>query len=376
MRNSQSTNISLQSKRAGSKHIGDRRIASLRDRDTRKRNIAVVVGIVAILMILAIPAYGYYENFIKPPRVLAARVGDVTYSYGDLVKRLRTQQSALRYLGSFVDLSRMPFEILFQMAENQLIIQEGSKLGLSVSDEEIDGAIRIRFFPVIDGAEEVSPGQLEDEFDEQYISFLNSTRLDEDEFRQIVKEDLYRYKLSEEVGKSIPTEEESVEVFWAFFDIGRQQIDFEDKIQRLDRYGFETVIREESIPPYFNNGQGYVGWVPKGAFPSLDNLLFGDKTEGLEPLEHHKISPPMFTQEGAFLAMIVNGPEKREITNSMRIQSEEELVKKWITGEWRTASDEGSLEVNMDSTLYEWIAAQVQESRVRSFGDPSAESLE
>ena len=376
MKKPQSTGSSQQSGRSGSKPTGDRRIASLRDRDTRKRNIAGIGGIVAILVILAIPAYGYYENFIKPPRVLAARVGDVNYSYGDLVKRLRTQQSALRYLGSFVDLSRIPFEILFHMAENQLIIQEGSELGLSVSDEEIDGAIRIRFFPVTDVAEEVSPGQLEEEFDEQYISFLNSTRLDEDEFRQIVKEDLYRYKLREEIGKSIPTKEESVEVFWAFFEIGREQIDFEEKRQRLDRYGYEVVIREESIPPYFNNGQGYVGWVPKGAFPSLDRLLFGDETEGIEPVEHYEISPPMFTQEGAFLAMVVNGPEKREITDAMRIQSEEELVKKWITAEWRMASDEGSLEVNMDSDLYEWIAAQVQESRVRSFGDPSVESPE
>jgi len=262
------------------------------------------------------------------------------------------------------------------MAENQLIIQEGAKLGLSVSDEEVDGAIRIRFFPVTDDAEEVSPGQLEDEFDEQYISFLNSTRLDEDEFRQVVKEDLYRYKLRDEVGKSIPSKEESVEVFWAFFEIGQKQIDFEEKRQRLDRYGYEAIIREENIPPYFNNGQGYVGWVPKGAFPSLDLILFGDETKGIESLEHYKISPPVFTQEGAFLVMIVNGPEERELSDRMRIQSEEESVKKWISEEWRTASDEGTLEINMDSTLYEWIAAQVQESRVRSFGEPSAESPE
>lgn len=376
MKKSQSTNISQKSGQSGSKPSGDRRIAALRDRDTRKRNIAVIGGIIAILVILAIPAYGYYENFVKPPRVLAAQVGDVKYSYGDLVKRLRTQQSALRYLGSFVDLSRIPFEILFQMAENQLIIQEGSKLGLSVSDEEVDGAIRIRFFPVTDDAEEVSPGQLEDEFDEQYISFLNSTRLDEDEFRQVVKEDLYRYKLRDEVGKSIPSKEESVEVFWAFFEIGQKQIDFEEKRQRLDRYGYEAIIREESIPPYFNNGQGYVGWVPKGAFPSLDLILFGDETKGIESLEHYKISPPVFTQEGAFLVMIVNGPEERELSDRMRIQSEEERVKNWISEEWRRASDEGTLEINMDSTLYEWIAAQVQESRVRSFGEPSAESPE
>ena len=138
----------------------------------------------------------------------------------------------------------------------------------------------------------------------------------------------------------------------------------------------EAIIREENIPPYFNNGQGYVGWVPKGAFPSLDLILFGDETKGIESLDHYKISPPVFTQEGAFLVMIVNGPEERELSDRMRIQSEEESVKKWISEEWRTASDEGTLEINMDSTLYEWIAAQVQESRVRSFGEPSAESPE
>ena len=55
MKKSQSTNISQKSGQSGSKTSGDRRIAALRDRDTRKRNIAVIGGIVAILVIWPSP---------------------------------------------------------------------------------------------------------------------------------------------------------------------------------------------------------------------------------------------------------------------------------------------------------------------------------
>ena len=336
---------------------------SRQQRDVRRQRLAIVVGVAIILAILAFPAYGYYNNFIRPPRVWASRVNDVTYTMGDLVKRIRTQQAALRLLGSFVDLSRVPFEVLFSMTQNQLIIQEGSKLGITVTEEEIDAAIRNRFFPSVVTEEEVSPGQLESEFRERYIQFLDSTRLDEREFRQIMKEGLFRAKLQQKLAEQVPSEEDSVEAYWLVLPIENPNV--EDIQKQVDLEGFRQVIRSMDLSEQYSDGDGYVGWLPKGAFPGLDAYLFGNEEQNIQPLEHNVVSEPLFTQDAVYIVQVVNGPEKREVNDAMRVRLEEEAVDSWVNDHWNKAADEGLLAINFNSDLYSWVADQVKASRAR-----------
>ena len=51
---------------------------------------------------------------------------------------------------------------------------------------------------------------------------------------------------------------------------------------RLETEDFEKVAGEVGNPAQFADQSGYVGWVPKGAFPDLEHLLFDD-IEGDRP---------------------------------------------------------------------------------------------
>ena len=361
--------------RSGRSRPIDKRMSSRQQRMVRNQRVAVLVGIVVILAILAFPAYGFYDTFVRPPRVWASHVGETINTMGDLVKRVRTEQGVLREKGQYVDLSKSPFVSLEEMTQNQLIIAESPKLGITVTEEEVDSAILAEFFPNLKQAEEVSPGQLESEFKELYIQFLDRSMLDEKEFRQVVREGLYRWKLTEMLASQMPTEEESVEVYWLAFPGDRETRpnDFDDIQDQVRREGFSATLSSLG-----SSDDGYVGWIPKGAIRDLDHLFFGNAENGIEPLELNEVSEVQFSQaldpnsEGIFLIIqVVSGPQMHEISDAMQERVLNRTVEIWLRDKWLEAVDQGNLEINFNSDLYAWVTKQVKQSRARFTPSPN-----
>jgi foldase protein PrsA len=336
----------------------DRRLRSRWQRERRRQRIAIILGVVIILIILAIPAYGYYSSFIVPPRVWAARVRNTTITMGDLVKMVRTLQSAGRAFGG-VDMAVAPFEVLFTMVESELIRQAAPNFGITVTEADIDKELRDRFYPKVPEGQEADKDQLEREFKERYRNFLTSTRLSDKEYRRVLMYDAYRSRMREELGKRAPSVVEQVEVYWIRLPIDTNA---EEVKQRLEEgEDFSKVAKELSTESYYADDNGYVGWVPKGAFPNLDKFLFGD--EETQPLEHNKVSDPIPTQLGTYLIKVVAGPEVREVDNKkMQEKLKDEALKAWVQEEWK----EAGVEVNFDDKWYAWVAKQVEIARPRS----------
>ena len=128
---------------------------------------------------------------------------------------------------------------------------------------------------------------------------------------------------------------------------------------------FAKVASEVGTSAGFADQQGYVGWVPKGAFPDLDHALFGDDERDRPPLAIGEISGPLFTQDGVYIARILSGPEDREFTFKMHNKLNGELVTKWQNDEQAKGADEGWLRMNFNSKLYSWVADQVALSAAR-----------
>lgn len=353
----------------------DHRISARQRRMVRNQRVAVLVGIVLILAILAFPAYGFYDTFIRPPRVWASHVGETTNTMGDLVKRIRTQQGMLRETGQYVDLSRSPFVSLEEMTQNQLIIAASPELGITVTEKEVDSAILNNFFPNLKQAEEVSPDQLDSEFKESYIQFLDQSRLDEKEFRQVTREDLYRSKLTALLASQMPTEEESVEVNWLAFPADRDTVpsDFEKYQDQVRREGFSATFNSLGKP----NDNGYIGWIPRGAITDLDHIFFGDAKNDIEPLELNKVSEVLFSQklnpnsDGVFLIIQVVNREMHAISDQMHHMLLRTTIERWLSNKWLEAVEQDNLEINFNSDLYAWVAKQVKQSRARFTPSPN-----
>ena len=327
------------------------------------------MGIVLALLALmgGIGGYGYYTTFIAPTRILAVRVGDVVHTQGDIVVRLKMQQAATIALGEIFDLGREPFEAVRQVTEAEVIRRAAPQYDVWVTPDDIEVVLRQRFYPR-DVGEDTPLDRPEREYRENYSNFLERSHLSHSDYSGFVEEEVYRSFMLDALSENLPTEAEQVEVQWVRLpslidpEAVRSPGPSADHVrERLLAEDFGTVARELSQDFEYSNSSGYVGWVPEGAFPFLDDLLFG--TEDEPPLDYFEISEPVHhpnDPEGIFILRVLAGPEVRPISQLMQFRLRAEELSRWLREQINLGSEEGWLEINNDSSLYSWVVKQLR----------------
>lgn len=335
-------------------------------REKRHEKLAWGIGSGLLVLVIGIVVFGFYQEFYRPPRVWAGSVRDQEFKMGDLVERIRVLQG----LSGQVDLSTVPFEYLRDLLNAEVLRQAAPDLGFRLTDEDIDGVIKSQFYPSVPEGQESDPGQLDQEFQNNYQIFLARTGLADADFRVIVQEQIALQQLGLMLSRTIPETTEQVEVEWIRTEIeGRIDVGAVRARLGTEKTGggedFIKVAGEVGVPAGFADRTGYVGWVPKGAFPELDGALFGDEERDIPPLEVGEISGPIFTQNGIYIVRLLTGPTDRDFSNQMRNKLNVELVTKWQTDEQIRGANAGWLRMNFNSKWYAWVADQVRLSAPR-----------
>jgi hypothetical protein len=344
-----------------------------------RRRLAIGIGAVFLLAIAAVVGFGYYDQFVAPTRVLAARVGNTRYTQGDLVDRMRVLQADARAEGQPFDLGRTPFEVLDKMSEAEVIRRFASDYGVQVTDEDIEFGLLLRFYPRVPEGQESVSGQIEQEYKDTYQRFLNESHIDDEAYRRIVEETIYRSRLKAALGELVPTSSEQLEVHWIRVQpqgglpiLGQpRNVSPDEVLRKLETADFDEVAMDVSIPgPYADRG-GYVGWVPKGAFPRLDPVLFGDESMGPMPL--NRPSGPVIKDDGTYILKVTGGPEVREVSQVMIDRLKEQALDQWLGQKKIEGSEEGWLEVKFDSKIYDWVVGQMRQSAGPPTPEPAAQ---
>ena len=338
-----------------------RRQGARREEERRRQRLAITIGTMLIIAILAIVAVGYYREFYEPPRVMAGSIRGVEFSMGDLVERIRVVQGVNRYQGGRVDLSVLPFEYLQGLLNSEILRQAAPGIGIFVTREDVDQVIRAQFSPVYSASQEPDPGQLDREFQSNYQNFLTRVNLTDEVYRRIIEESLHRQQLAIFVSRGIPETPEQVEVEWIRLEFDGP-VSSDEVRARLDEEDFGEVAAEVGVPAGFaDRAGGYVGWVPQGAFPDFDQLLFGDEEKEVAALEEGGISDPLFTtQDGIYIIHKLSEPEEQELAPLMRRKLIIEMVSNWQNDQLSQGSNDGWLKINFDSDRYAWVAEQVR----------------
>ena len=333
-------------------------------RERLRRFLSIGIGIILLLVIFGVVVAGFYREFYRPPRVWAGSVNNVEFTMGDLVQRIRVLQGVNRYQGGRVDLSRVPFDYLQNLVNVEILRQAAPELGIKPTDEAINGELRRQFGAEVTEGQEVDPGQLDREFRNNYQTFLTATGLTDSEYRVIVEEDLTEFGLFIKMGQDVESPQEQVEVRWIRLPIdptesGGSELQPDQVALRLEVEPFGTVAREVSRSAGYADPAGYVGWVPRGAFPNLDPLLFGDEDPDTVTLEPGETSRPSYVRDGIFIIEKLNGPEVREVDDRMTVKLSLESVQAWKDRELQEGSTDGTVKMHLNSSLYEWVADQV-----------------
>ncbi len=339
--------------------------------ERRRQRIAIMVGAVLILIIAGVVLAGAYRAYILPPRVMAGEVRGERFSMGDLVERIRVLQGINRYQGGQVDLSSVPFQLLTDLLHAEILRQAAPGLGINITDEQIEEVIREEFCPEERPGEEENEEQRNAECEDNYTDFKTQVNLDDSGYRRIVEEQLQQRELFARMLAAAPEEAPQVELQVIPLGINSDAAPEAVK-ERLDLgEDFATVARELS------GTDGYVGWVPEGAFPEFDRYLFGEDVEEngetvRRPplLETGEISDPIYVEQTIFVIQAIGAAETREIELRMQSQVAAEMVEKWKDDQLTRGSEEGWVKINFDSNRYAWVTEQVRLTRPRVTPEP------
>ena len=336
-------------------------------RERRRLLLSLGLGTALVAVVFGVVAFGYYREFYRPPRVWAGSVNNVEFTMGDLVQRIRVLQGVNRYQGGQVNLGIVPFEYLQGLVNAEILRQEAPGLGLQPPPDAVDAAVRAQFAPTLAPGQEADPGQLEQEFRNSYQIFLTATGLSDGDFRVITEENLTLGALTQRLAQQVESPLPQVEVQWIRLPLDDSLSEAtglqpEEVASRLAVEEFAAVAQEVSRTGGYADASGYVGWVPRGAFPQLDPLLFGDPERNAEPLAPGEISRPVFTQDeqsAAFIVQLLSAPQERELSDAMRRRLNFQRVEDWQNERLQQGSENGTVRMNFNSRLYEWVADQV-----------------
>ncbi len=319
------------------------------------------IGAGLVLVIVAVLAAGYYQEFYRPPNVWAGKVRDVQFTMGDLVERIRVEQG----LTGSVDLTSRPFDYLRRLLDAEILKQEGPQLGIGVTDELVDAALRRRFYPLAPAGQSTDPGQLDQEFRNNYQIFLTRSGLSEADHRNIVEEQLRLQQLYILLSSDIEDNLEQVEVEWIRLEV-TGQVTPADVMARLETESFSEVARSVGVSAGFADPSGYVGWVPRQAFPEIGLALFGDPEYAKGPLKVRELDRPIFSRDGTYIVRKLSDPEIRPLSNIMRAKLNAELVESWQKELLSQGSEQGWVKMKFNDRLYKWVADQVGVSAPRN----------
>ncbi len=267
------------------------------------------------------------------------RVGEVNgveFTLGDLVQRIRVLKALKRPpVGTVAstDPHITPFEHLHYLINAEILRQQAPSLGITPPVEE-----------------EITAAQLQ--------SPIANTEIPDSEHTAIIEDQLFLKGLTSWLGNQIVSPQEQVEIQWIILPL-EGDIDAEDVFSQIQTEDFGTAAAEFSIPDGYADSSGYVGWVPEGAFPDLDQVLWGDETLGTHPLASGEISGPIFTFDGIYIINMLLGPSVQGLNDQMREKLKAELVQAWQSEQLERGHEDGTVKVSFDSTVYQWVADQV-----------------
>ncbi len=317
-----------------------------------------------MLVIVAVLAAGYYQEFYKPPRLWAGRINDVEFTMGDLVERIRVEQA----VSGEVDLSRRPFDYMRNLMHAELLRQEAPALGIEVTDELVEQAIRSRFYPEVPAGQATDPGQLDQEYRENLQAYLTRTELSENDLRTIVAEGLRRSLLSIHLSENIEDPQEQVEVAWIRLDPD-SSVDIFQVFDRLRDEEFSSVAQDVGEPAGYADASGYVGWLPRQAFPEISREVFGDQSIGKPPLEMGEITSAVRTLDDTYIVKKLAGPELQPLSDKMRAKVVQQATEDWQDQRLTQGFEQGWAKIRFASKYYNWVSEQVLLSKPRT--DPA-----
>ena len=327
------------------------------------RILRIVIPLAIALVVMLVGVWGY-DNYVGAWNQRVAQVNDTSIDMDHFVKMLRLYRTTEPPVTD-------PWEVLRVIEENELIRQEASSLGLTVSPEEVTSVIAASFSALAGNIQILGPGSVtvavgnnsaptvggndtsadagndtsdvdisgpaptlvEDassssvESDEAYRRRLAAIRLSDAEYRRVVETSLLGEALRENFGRErTPVEAEHVYLHMLPLSTEAEANDVLDRLKSGE--DFAALAGELSIVQEIKEAEGDVGWVPRGVFAQMDQVAFG--------LPVGNVSDPIATSEGYYILKVAGKTESMPVIDEYRLLLGSGVFVDWLQEQRQT----------------------------------------
>jgi foldase protein PrsA len=273
----------------------------------------MALGAAVVIAVAAIAIFGYYQTKIRPKGEAVLRVGDRSFSFDYLERRLRydIREGNTTYAAS---LSQATSLLLNEIGQEELMRQGAPEKGVDLSDEAIDAEIRSQ--------ENVPDDADQKTFATAYRKAVRESGLSTEAYRDVIAAGMAATAIQSKFGEEAPKTEDQVR-FRAI--VLTTEDDAKATLERL-RNGedFATVAGEVSLDTASRENGGEVDWTPRGVVDSaLDQALFS--------LEIGQISDIITGQTALFIVQVLERQDQRETTDSQRTILANRAEQEWLS---------------------------------------------
>jgi len=210
-----------------------RQLSHWRQQEKRRR-IIFTVGISIIAVVVVLVGVGWYIGDYRPRHETVIRVNDTEYDmnyYINMLKLYGKGQSA-------DDLFALSDEAVNVIQQSELVRQATEKVGVTVSDSEVDAELARRNLTV------------------------------SREYRDLVRPELLITKLRDEYfEQQVPLSGEQRHLMAMFLESENQTMEVEARLERWE--AFTDLASELSLESFSRDKEGDLGWLPRGILTIL-----------------------------------------------------------------------------------------------------------
>ena len=300
-------------------------------------------------------------------------MNDAVYTRGDVVDFVRFHQRLALENGSEFAVTDQLLGSLQTISENEIAFQKAPLLGITVSEEEVQGAIRETIgFPGLTTSQAEASG-VKSDIAESFRQLLNRIQLSEEAYTEIIRKGLFREKARRALQQDVPLLQPQVHLY-ALEYLRDTNPDIERARKRLVQGDpIEQVALDLSEEFAVPRTRGEIGWMPESVLDDQDieNLVFGVDENGERNLIPGTLSAAQWDGEDAVYRYyyIDEEVEARELDFAALNTLTDFSLAVWL--EDQRVSIE-NYKLRFDSEIFEWIGAQVLNAGIAVEGTPTA----